>query len=1002
MLLSPNLGRLTHISRPAGKTETVKICMNHMASLQKNPNEPAGENLVVQRVVDSNPLLEIFGNAKTRRNDNSSRFGKYIMLQFHRKEKVGQPLAHCALAGSKCNVYLLEKSRITTHDESERTYHIFYALVGAKDEDKVKIWSGLKGTKNTSFKYVGHTDTTSWDKKSDGDHFYSTKEGLANVGVSGEKFTTLMQAIAAVLQIGQLSFGPVGGDGEKSECTSAKELEGLSEIMGIPPKDLGVAITERTMTTRGEVFKVPLKPDAAKDNADAFAREIYSKVFLWLVREINAATCAEENYEGGSSVDYKTIGLLDIFGFESFPVNGFEQLCINYANEKLQQKFTRDIFSTVQEEYKFEGIALDDITYDDNSDVLDLIEGRTGLLAMLNEECVRPKGSDKEFVYKATNQNKKSSCLIADRLLGPLDFGIHHYAGKVVYFAEGFLARNQDAIADDLKNIAKISSNDIIANHLQNEKMMHNEVEPVRASPRRGKSNINSDTLWNKFKSQLNSLMKSLNETQSRYIRCIKPNTIKKPLILMHMTSIEQLRCAGVVAAVTISRSAFPNRLDHRTCYERFKVLKQKKGAKARTDKIDHKEEIVKILDSALQSLEEDGKKAYVIGKSRVYFRQGALEFLEGERAKGFDVWVIDIQKVVRGFLDRQRLKDKPKPSAAAAASKPGKTSEQDERAITIQCAWRCYLARREAKAKKKDKKGKKKKQKKQNKAAARLQAIARGWLTKRKVAELLKQKREKDALTNKIKELEEQVKEAEMQRAKEVEAAREVAEAEMAQYKKKVKEEMANDKEKKKKNAQQQSLIEESGKIIEYLRKENMKLRTQNDTMRKDFKSLKENNQRLMEANASAGQSFTALNDHAKQLNATNAKLIKNVESYKGQLEKLKDDLKTRQTYYLAEAEARLAYQKTMAQIVGAVQEKCRDAQLVEDVVIMALECEAEAKSERAALEAAAKKSKAAAEKDKKKSSKEKASKSKKSSSSSAGKTAPLSDSDSSDSDSD
>jgi hypothetical protein len=236
---------------------------------------------------------------------------------------------------------------------------------------------------------------------------------------------------------------------------------------------------------------------------------------------------------------------------------------------------------------------------------------------------------------------------------------------------------------------------------------------------------------------------------------------------------------------------------------------------------------------------------------------------------------------------------------------------------------------------------------------------------------------------------LEQQLREAETKRLKEVEAAREAAEAEMETYRKKVKEELSNDKDKKKKAAQQQSLIEESGKIIEYLRKENMKLRNQNDTMRKDFKALKENNQRLMEANASAGQSFTALNDHAKQLNATNAKLIKNIDGYKAQLEKLKDDLKTRQAYYLAEAEARLAYQKTMAQIVGAVQDKCRDAQLVEDVVIMALECEAEAKAERAALEAA-----------KSKKGKEKSSSS--SSSPSLAKTDVSDDSDSDDSDSD
>lgn len=926
-----------------------------MASLQKDPNDKSNEiNKVVQRVVDSNPLLEAFGNAKTRRNDNSSRFGKYIQLQFNRKEKVGGTSAYCELAGSKCEVYLLEKSRITTHDETERTYHIFYQIIGAKEPDKMTIWSGLKGTKNTSFKYVGFTDTTKYEGKEDGDHYYSTVEALALVGVTGDKLMTLMRAITVVLQIGQLAFGPVAGDGEKSECTSRKEIDGLAEIIGIPAKELDPAFTERTMTTRGEVFKVPLKPDAAKDGADAYAKEIYSKVFLWLVREVNTATCAELNYTGGKTSGFVTIGLLDIFGFESFPVNGFEQLCINYANEKLQQKFTRDIFQTVQEEYKFEGIALDDITYDDNTDVLDLIEGRTGLLAMLNEECVRPKGSDKEFVYKAIQSNKDSPCLIADRLLGPMDFGIHHYAGKVVYFAQGFLARNQDTLGDDLIQVSKKSNNDIIANHLQNEKMMqagYEEVpEPNRAAPRRGKSNIASDTLWTKFRTQLNSLMKNLNETQSRYIRCVKPNTLKKPLVLQHMTSIEQLRCAGVVAAVTISRSAFPNRLDHRACYERFKVLKKvsKRASKKDGDKIDHKEEIIKLLDVALESMAVDGKKAYVIGKSRVYFRAGGLEFLEAERLKGFDVWAVIIQCITRGWLVRRKMKR----SGVAMTSK-------SHFATPLQCMWRCYVAKKELKKRKKATKGKKKKHKKQHKAAIKIQAVARGLIVRPKIKQMIKEKREKDGFKTKIEELEKQVKEAESKRQKEVEEARVLAEAEMEQYRKKVKEELANDKEKEKKNAQQQSLIEESGKIIEYLRKENMKLRTQNETMRKDFKALKENNQRLMEANASAGQSFTALNDHAKQLNATNAKLIKNVDSYKVQLEKLKDDLKTRQAYYLAEAEARLAYQKTMAQIVGAVQDKCRDAQLVEDVVIMALECEAEAKSERAALEAAAKKAK-------------------------------------------
>lgn len=207
--------------------------------------------------------------------------------------------------------------------------------------------------------------------------------------------------------------------------------------------------------------------------------------------------------------------------------------------------------------------------------------------------------------------------------------------------------------------------------------------------------------------------------------------------------------------------------------------------------------------------------------------------------------------------------------------------------------------------------------------------------------------------LEAKLNALEEEVREAELNRMKEVEAAREAAEKEIEDYKNKLREEYKNDKERQKKSAQQQNLIDESTKIIEYLRKELAKLKGQNENMRKDFKSLKDNNQKLMGANASASASFTALNDHAKQLNVTNADLIRNVEEYKQQLEKLKEDLKTRQSYYLSEAEARLAYQKTLAQIVGTIQEKCKDAKLVEDVVLMALECESESKDERAAAEA-------------------------------------------------
>ena len=396
----------------AGKTETVKILMNDLASVQRNAQHlrgrtivhhkkdvddtPHSTSVIVQRVLDSNPLLEAFGNAKTLRNDNSSRFGKYIQLQFHGEDpetaaRCGKQLPSCVLAGSKCEVYLLEKSRVVSHEEEERAFHIFYQLLAAPENIKKEIWEGLEDTDNESYCYVGFTETEVIEDQTDGERYQHTVDSLALVGVSGDKLRVLMRAICIVLQLGNLVFEPDETDDDKSEITSTEELEGLSELMGISQPDLVAALTLRTVQARGEVYKVPLNPEKARDSTDAFAKEIYAKTFLWLVRTINDATCAEKNYDGDKRDDFGVIGLLDIFGFESFETNRFEQLCINYANEKLQQKFTQDIFRSVQAEYEYEGIALGEITYDDNTDVLDLVEGRMGLLSFLNEECVRPK-----------------------------------------------------------------------------------------------------------------------------------------------------------------------------------------------------------------------------------------------------------------------------------------------------------------------------------------------------------------------------------------------------------------------------------------------------------------------------------------------------------------------------------------------------------------------------------------------------------------------------------
>jgi myosin-5 len=894
----------------AGKTETVKICMNHMASVQEGPGQKSSNELdpVVKRVVDSNPLLEAFGNAKTRRNDNSSRFGKYIQLQFDNSEASTMAYgptteSKCKLAGSVCDVYLLEKNRVVGHDTEERTYHIFYQLLAAPDSEKAKFWSCLKGTNNDSFKYIGHTDTTKIEGMSDAEHFQKTCETLALIGVKGTKLDSMIQAICIVLQLGNLAFIPDSSNVDKSEVSTSKELTDLAALMGVSDSDLTNAITERTMKTKTETHKVPLNAHSAKNASDALAKEIYGNIFLWLVKEINIATCAEDNYKDGTMTSFGIVGLLDIFGFESFVVNRFEQLCINYANEKLQQKFTEDIFRSVQAEYESEGIPIADISYDDNSDVLDLIEGRGGLLALLNEECVRPGGSDKEFVHKALSQNKSSGCLIVNKL-DQCSFGIHHYAGKVMYDAASFIARNQDTLPTDLADISAKSTNDVVAGVMA-------EAEPEAPSgggrgapPKRQKSNLVAPTVWGKYKKQLASLMGDLRKTESRYVRCIKPNMAKKPVLLEHMATVEQLRCAGVIAAVTLSRSTFPNKMKNSVVRFRFASNWDPKAFPSEATKDMTLDEQVRadceaILLCALASKEEqvDGKvkRAFAVGNNRSYFRAGALEFLESHRLEnGLDEPATQIQKMVRGMLLRGKWEEMT--TGARENERLQKEKEEEEE------------------RQKQLEKARKIEEEKVAKAKAAIDKL------KAKAAALEKDLEEKTSgAEKKVKAAESEAEEVEEEKD-ELQKKYDSVTAKAAEANEKI---VAANKEK----------VEQQEKIVAYLKKENKKVKDQTEKMKEDLQEMKEQNNRLIDANASAGASLDSMEKQKANIASHNAKLVDGYKKYKEQNDQLESDLENRNAYFNAETKIRDEYEKAMEQIVTLIGERCKDDQLVEEV---------------------------------------------------------------------
>jgi myosin-5 len=946
----------------AGKTETVKICMNHIASCQQGPGAKSEMSPVVQRVLDSNPLLEAFGNAKTTRNDNSSRFGKYIQLQFDmgsaqdRKFR-GKDKATCVLAGSKADAYLLEKNRVTQHAPDERTFHIFYQVIAARD--KTTYWSKLAGATNETFRFVGPSPTDTIEKVKDVDHFVNTVKTLAEINVTGDRLMTLIQSVIIVLQLGNITYQAKGGDSDKSEVSSPKEFADLCDLMGVDPTTLEVSFTERTMKTRNETYKVPLNPDVAKDATEGLAKEIYARAFLWLVRCINDATAAEINYKSGTMSDFGIIGLLDIFGFESFVRNRFEQLCINYCNEKLQAKFTEDIFRSVQQEYEAEGIPLDEITFDDNTDVLDLIEGKTGLLAMLNEECVRPKGTDEAFVQKAIAGNKKSPCLFINKT-NRQGFGIHHYAGKVLYDGEGFVSSNQDTLPADLMEAAVNSQNEILAKHMANDSCINFKTKDqpapaTRSAPKRAKSNLVAPTVWTKYKGQLSSLMKNLEKTTSKYIRCIKPNKPKKPIIMEHVSTIEQLRCAGVVAAVTLSRSAFPNRLENSVVRFKFWQLWDKakfpsKGTKDMppAEKLTH--DCFAMLSCALVPLAETDPKTgkqitiFVCGKTRSYFKMGALEFLESHRSAGLDVHAIQMQRVARNFLARKKLL--------------GSASARKNAIFTVQKWGKAMVAKMKAleqlKTARKDKAkydAKRKKEGEEREFQERLEA---------EVADMeYGATKEYKKYDQRLEELDGQLTEAKVRFEERLEEAQEranTAKDEAEDLKTKLETEIKfAAQEPAKQAAAQKTKLEESAKLIGFLQKENKKLKSANDKAKKEMKKVKETNDRLVNSNENAGQSFEMLNSNASKLQNNQKSINTNIEKFKKENGKLREDLKAKQAFYNAEAQIRLQYQKTLAQILDVFQDNCKDPDLVEDVVCVALECESEAKSLLAAAEASA-----------------------------------------------
>ena len=598
----------------AGKTETTKILMNHLATIAGGLNDRT-----IQKIIQVNPLLESFGNAKTVRNDNSSRFGKFTQLQFD---------AQHVLVGAKCQTYLLEKTRVVSHEDAERNYHIFYQLLEAPEETRKKLLIDP----DVTYHMVGSGKTQRIEGKSDGVHFERTVSTLEIVGLTQPQIDALLQALAGIMMLGQVEVEPNPSNDEESQLKPSEFTQKVCQLLQVDVKAMEKAFCTRTMKARTDVYSVPLKADQARDCRLALAKAIYANIFDWLVKVINDSL-------SNDAKGVYNIGVLDIFGFEHFKHNSFEQFCINYANEKLQQKFTQDVFKTVQIEYEEEGITWNHIDFVDNQDVLDVIESKMGIISLLNEELMRPKGNEESFVGKVSSLHKEDKPhVIQFPRTSRTQFTVKHYAAPVMYEAVGFLEKHKDALLPDLSELMRSSQSEYLSSLFPTPK-------ETKSSSRRGGA-LTTSTVGTQFKTSLQELMTTIQTTNVHYVRCIKPNPNKSPTEMNHAMVVSQLRCAGVIEAIRISRSAYPNRLAHEEFLQRFRLFVSS-GKAPPAQKCD---ELMKKLN--LQSPEQ-----YQMGRTRIYFQYGVLEQLEDRRKKFLDSKARLIQRVMRGFTQKRRYR---------------------------------------------------------------------------------------------------------------------------------------------------------------------------------------------------------------------------------------------------------------------------------------------------------------------------------------------------------
>jgi hypothetical protein len=539
-------------------------------------------NSIEAQVLQSNPILESFGNARTMRNDNSSRFGKFIEIQFTRTGR---------LVGAQIETYLLEKVRLVTQSLGERNYHIFYEMLsGGMGAEELRNFFIASTATADDFKMTASGTYDRRDGVSDKETFRNLKTAMKTMKFSTEEQDDVFATAAALLHASNLTFCDL--DQASTLDPRNVHLEPVCHLLGVATEDLNQALCHFSITAgRDAHVQQNLNVDRAEKGLEALLKATYGALFTYLVNRINDSICfghdetdsVEENGEPASS-SFKEkpsacIGVLDIFGFESFKVNSFEQLCINYCNEALQQQFNAFVLKNEQAEYEREGIEWSFIEFPENQDVIDLIDKRgMGILCILDDQCRAPGTSDRSFALDVYSKCKSQGRFSANRKqTAGLQFCVHHYAGPVEYSTGGFVEKNRDELPKETTELLQNSFNPFI--RLLSDIIENSAVEqnPASATPskllRRQESSLGRATVGGQFRRQLKSLREKIDHMSPHYVRCLKPNDELVPNHFDRAVVAEQLRCGGILEAVRVARAGYSNHYSHEEFLRRYRCL---------------------------------------------------------------------------------------------------------------------------------------------------------------------------------------------------------------------------------------------------------------------------------------------------------------------------------------------------------------------------------------------------------------------------------------------